>query len=806
LTLRAKAFIAAVISCGFAVLADGLLHSSWPTPGRFICYLLVAGLASGFKVALPGINGTMSVNLVVILISVVELSPSETLLVGCVAALVQTWWHKKQINPVHFAFNTAQIAIAIELCYLVFDRSTAWLGEQVPLRLMVTAIVYFLGNTLPVAAIVGLTEHRLFHKTWAECYFWSFPNYLVGAAVAWIITLSNSRLGWQASVLMIPVVYLMYRSYRLYMGKLEDEKSHVEQMAALHLRTIEALALAIDAKDHTTHQHLQRVRVFAVEIGKEMELSPPELEALRAAALLHDIGKLAVPEHIINKPGRLTAEEFEKMKIHPIVGGEILERVNFPYPVVPIVRAHHEKWDGSGYPDGLKGEQIPKGARILAAVDCLDALSSDRQYRKAMPMDAAMEQIVSEAGKQFDPQVVEILRRAYLDLERLAKSESASADAFRLLNQIKVPTNGAAPAAGFEKGHSRESSEVGFLASIVSARYEAQALLEFSIDLGRSLSLDETLSVVAARLRKLVPYDAIAIYLSREGTLIPEFVTGDDYRLFSSLAIPMGAGLSGWVAVNRKPIVNGNPSVEFGYLNDRQKTSSMLSALAVPLLAGDDQVLGVLALYKQDPDAFSNDHLRILLAVIEKIGASIENAGKYQAVSDSATTDFLTGLPNARSLFLQLDAEIARCKRERTGMGLIVCDLDGFKHVNDEFGHLAGNQVLEAFAIKLRMACREYDYVSRMGGDEFVVIAPGLKQESVNETCARIRAVAASACKLVCGDAAMSASVGVAFYPDDTDDSAELLVEADKRMYAMKKERHRAGSFLTMPVQTLMMQ
>jgi len=436
----------------------------------------------------------------------------------------------------------------------------------------------------------------------------------------------------------------------------------------------------------------------------------------------------------------------------------------------------------------------------------LDALSSDRQYRKAMPLDAAMEQIASEAGKQFDPQVVEILRRNYVDLERLAKSGSASAGAFKLSNQIKVPTNGAAPAAGLEKEHSRESSEVGFLASIVSARYEAQALLEFSIALGRSLSLDETLSVVAARLRKLVPYDAIAIYLLQDGKLMPEFVTGDDYRMFSSLAIPIGEGLSGWVAQNRKPIMNGNPSVEPGYLNDPHRASSMSSALAVPLVGGDDQVLGVLALYKLEPDAFSIDHLRILLAIIEKIGASIENAAKYQAASDSATTDYLTGLPNARSLFLQLDAEVARCRRERSRLGLIVCDLDGFKQINDEFGHLAGNQVLEAFAIRLKLACREYDYVSRMGGDEFVVIAPGLKQESVKDTCARICAVAASACKQVCVGVAMSASVGVAFYPDDTDDSAQLLVEADKRMYAMKKDSHHAGSFLAMPVQTALMQ
>jgi len=806
MTAQAKAFIALVISSGVAVLGAEFLHSSWPDWARFICYVLAVIFASGFKVALPGINGTMSVNLIVVLISVIELSPAETLVLGCVAAVVQTWWHKKRVEPIHVFFNVAQIAISIELCYVVFNRSAGLLGQEVPLRLMATAITYFLANTIPVAAVVSLTENRSFSHTWAECYFWSFPNYLVGAAVAWLITRLNHRLGWQASALVIPVIYVMYRSYRLYLGKLEDEKKHVEQMAALHLRTIEALALAIDAKDHTTHEHLQRVRVFAVEIGKEMGLGNSELEALRAAALLHDIGKLAVPEHIINKPGRLSPEEFEKMKIHPSVGGDILERVNFPYPVVPIVRAHHEKWDGTGYPNGLKGEQIPIGARILAAVDCLDALSSDRQYRRAMPLDAAMEVIAGEAGKQFDPRVVEILQRNYADLERMAKSGPTSADALKLSQEIKIITNHAAPAVGFEKAQKRSSSEGDFLASIVAARYEGQALLEFSIDLGRSLSLDETLSVVAARLRKLVPYDAIAIYLSRDGKLIPEFVTGDDYRIFSSLEIPIGEGLSGWVAQNRKPIVNGNPSVEPGYLNDPQKASSMSSALAVPLVGADDQVLGVLALYKLEADAFSNDHLRILLAIIEKIGASIENAVKYQAASDSATTDYLTGLPNARSLFRQLDAEIGRCKRDRRGLAIIVCDLDGFKQINDQFGHLVGNQVLEAVAMKLKLACREYDYVSRMGGDEFVVIAPGLNRDGVEEICTRIHNVASKGALEICGGVELSVSVGVAFYPDDTDDAAQLLVEADKRMYVRKKDHQRAGSFLAMPVQTLLTQ
>ena len=241
---------------------------------------------------------------------------------------------------------------------------------------------------------------------------------MVGAAVAGLVNFLNRHIGWQSSLLVLPPIYLMYRSYRLYLGKLETEKRHAEQVSSLHLRTIEALALAIEAKDQTTGEHLQRVRVYAMELAKELGLSEDETEALRAASVLHDIGKLAVPEHIISKPGKLTPEEFEKMKIHPMVGAEILEQVDFPYPVVPIVRAHHEKWDGSGYPNGLAGEAIPIGARILAAVDCLDALASDRQYRKALPLDEAMAKVVADAGKSFDPQVVAILQRRYIELEK----------------------------------------------------------------------------------------------------------------------------------------------------------------------------------------------------------------------------------------------------------------------------------------------------------------------------------------------------------------------------------------------------
>ena len=314
-------------------------------------------------------------------------------------------------------------------------------------------------------------------------------------------------------------------------------------------------------------------------------------------------------------------------------------------------------------------------------------------------------------------------------------------------------------------------------------------LFELSQTLGNSLSLDETLSVLSVRLKRLVPYDSLAIYIRKEKHLVPEFVTGENFRLFSTLQIPIGEGLSGWVAANRMPIVNGNPSVEPGYDSDEEKFSQLRSALAVPL-EGLNGVMGVLALYRADKDAFNKDHLRVLLAISSKLALSVENALKYQLAENSATTDYLTGLPNARSLFLHLDRELARCKRLNTPLTILVCDLDGFKQINDRFGHLEGNKVLRIMARGLSEACREYDYVARMGGDEFVVVVPGMTPEHMDAKVKQFQHIAESAGIQVCGDNLLSLSVGQAHYPQDGIDAEQLLAEADRRMYLAKREHY----------------
>jgi diguanylate cyclase (GGDEF)-like protein/putative nucleotidyltransferase with HDIG domain len=790
----AHRFQIVTIAVGAAVLAEAAVHWSSADLVKYALFLAAALVMAGSRINLSG-YGAFSAGFVVVLFGVSDLSASETVLLAAVNAAVAAIVRRKHGPlPFNVLFQVAVTSAAAATAVRAYQ--SAWLLEDThPLvRLAGATLAMFVVNTGPRALFVAMDEGRRFIRTWHETSFWSLPYYLGAAALAHGMALASSVAGWQTVLLSGPVMYLIYRSYRLYLHRLEAEKRHAEEMASLHLRTIEALALAIDAKDHTTHEHLRRVQVYAEEMANALGLDNRERQALQAAALLHDIGKLAVPEHIISKPGRLTPEEFEKMKIHPIVGAEILERVRFPYPVAPIVRAHHEKWDGTGYPNGLRGEQIPIGARILAAVDCLDALASDRQYRRALPLDEAMKVVAAESGKAFDPRIVEILAANYVQWEQKAQRYHPARQA-KLSKDVKVEL-GAAPAAGFEAAAGRERAAgeeepMDFLTMIAAARAEVQTLFEISQDLGSSLSLDETLSVLNVRLRRIIPHHALAIWLRRGDFIEPVYVNGEDYRLFSSLRIPLGQGLSGWVAENGKPIVNGNPSVEPGYLNDPTQCSMLRSAVAVPL-EGPAGIVGVIALYHMERDAFTRDHLRILSGISTRIAVAVDNALKFHQVESSATTDYVTSLPNARSLFLQLDTELARARRNNQPMTVMVLDMDGLKSINDRFGHLEGNRILGAVAAGLKSSCREYDYVARMGGDEFVMLIPGVKLTSASPRLDHIRNVVAQAGSGLMLERPLSISIGVAVFPDDGSDAEKLLSEADRRMYQEKRARKEA--------------
>ncbi|HLX42470.1 MAG TPA: HD domain-containing phosphohydrolase [Bryobacteraceae bacterium] len=626
------AYISLVITAGTAILGFSLFDWHTQDWARYLAYCAIALVASGMKVKLPSVMGTMSMNFLFVLIGIAELSLPETLVMGCLGMLVQcVYFARTRLKAVQVSFSVASMACSIAASYSVCHTPLVK-ALDAPMMLLLGASTFFVTNTFSIAVVIAVTESKNAWTVWREAYFWTFPNYLVGAGVAWTIHETSQHFGWQASLLMLPILYVIYRSHRQYVDRLQAEKNraeeariHAEEVAALHRRTIKTLALAIEAKDQTTSDHLARVEVYAIEVGKELGMSNSELDALRASALLHDIGKLAVPEYIISKPGKLTPDEFEKMKTHTVVGGEILEQVRFPYDVAPIVRSHHEKWDGSGYPDGLSGERIPLGARILSAVDCLDALASDRQYRRALPLNEAIQIIRDEAGKSFDARVVEVLSRRYVELEKMA-SVVAKAEKAKLSTDLKIE-RGAAPAAGFE-AHKASQDLVNFQKSITETESRSRVLNELTQSLEACKDRAEVFETAREALRGLIPYELMALY-AREGEhLIPEYLDGEDYRLFASLEIPLGMGLSGWVAENGKSIINGNPSVEPGYLNDPTKFSLLRSALAVPLESGGG-VTAVLSLYARESNAFTKEHLQLLTSFGARLASALDANARF---------------------------------------------------------------------------------------------------------------------------------------------------------------------------------
>jgi putative nucleotidyltransferase with HDIG domain len=451
LPVKARVLVHVTVWTGCALLVSSAAGLQFGDPLHLAGYLLLAVVASGLKLKLPGIDSSFSFISVFMMVAVLELTLPEATVATCAGTLVQCYWHSnRRPKPIQVMFSAASMTIAVSAAWVTYHLlSRGILAHNLPMKLLVTGVTLFVINTVPVAAIISATEDKPTREVWTVNYRWCLPYYLVGAAIAGILNLCYREIGWHTWLLVVPVVYAIHEACRIHLNQADAEKKFLQNLSELHLRTIETLALAIEAKDITTHDHLRRVRTYAVGLGKKLGLGNDELEALQAAAILHDVGKLAVPEYIISKPGKLAPEEFEKMKIHPVVGAEIVERVQFPFPVAPIVRAHHEKWDGTGYPFGLKGEEIPLGARILTTVDCFDALTSDRQYRRALPPEKAIEMLKSDAGKAFDPTVVELFSNCYPELEQAVHSQQAEEK--RLSTGIKI-ANGKAPDAGLETG------------------------------------------------------------------------------------------------------------------------------------------------------------------------------------------------------------------------------------------------------------------------------------------------------------------------------------------------------------------
>ncbi len=798
LPLPARIYVCAIIAIGAVLFA-----AFFPTPSHFvgnpllfITLLLLSSVTSVFKVNLPLArrSSTMSVSYAVDFASLLLLGPNETMIVAAASAFSQCTFRIKERNPIHRTlFSMACLVVTVQAAGFVYHLLGGSHGVITSVKTMTpllgAASAYFVFNTLTVATAIALSMRQPLLKVWHENFLWSAPSYYVGAAaaalVAWLMSLQNQ---WFLPLLPFAmfIVYSTYKGYKVYLGRVEDERRHTQEMADLHLATIEALALAIDAKDQTSQLHIRRVQLYAAALARGLGMSENEIQGVKTAALLHDIGKLAVPEHILSKPGPLTPEEFQKIRAHPKVGADIVSSVPFPYPVAPLILSHHERWDGKGYPAGLKGEEIPLGARILSVVDYFDALMAERPYHKAMTADAAVGLLQQEAGKGLDPQVVTLFTQL---LPRLQEEALQLDQSMRRAAPEEQVAQGA-PATGLAP----ELSKKNVFEDIALAHREIYALYEIAQAMGTSLGVSDTMALISAKLTNLVPFACAALFLFDEETetLRCRFATGTDADLIQQVAVHSGEGLTGWVARNRRPLVNARPSADLEAAGLSHMTTTLQSALVCPLMF-NERFIGTLSVYHTDAAFYRDDHRRLLDRVSEQAAAVINNSMLFEQTQEDSLTDPLTGLPNTRFLFMHLTRELARAERLKSEVSLMVMDLDSFKEINDNHGHHVGDRALCEVARVLRAAIRPYDICVRYAGDEFIVVLSGCgadeaehKRQELQKSIDDVYFEARPGKRLQLG-----ISVGAAVFPQDGESYEALLATADSRMYQDKSGRKR---------------
>ncbi len=523
---------------------------------------------------------------------------------------------------------------------------------------------------------------------------------------------------------------------------------------------VEALAGAIDAKHDPSGKRLQRRRAWATALAEAIGLPAADIEALRTAALLLDIGQLAVPDHILSKPGPLSVEEFHKIRIHPQVSADLIADLPLPGSVAAFVRSHHERWDGKGYPEGLAKEAIPVGGRVLAVVDNYDALVSDRPYRDRLTREAAIAVLREEEGKSLDPMLVERF--------------------ITLLPSIE--------------GSTRETTADSTLVSIVSARREDVALFEISQAITAGLGVEGTAQLLAQKLRRIIPYSSAVLYLhdASTRTFTPTFTEGVEADLLAGVSVDADAGMFGKSLREQRAVANGLPQS----WNDTPAAGTRLrSSIVCPLYGDQHELVGALAIYHVAPDCYTQDECRLIEMVARQAGPVVNQALQLARAREEALTDPLTGLPNTRFLWMHLTQELARAARQASRLALLLVDVDDFKSVNDSQGHPVGDLALRELAAVLRQAVRPYDVCARYGGDEFVVMLPECGREEAEERLRDLQSRIASHVVRLPDDRTftLAVSIGAAVFPRDGDSSEALLAAADARMY-QDKQRWRENS------------
>jgi diguanylate cyclase (GGDEF)-like protein/putative nucleotidyltransferase with HDIG domain len=623
---------------------------------------------------------------------------------------------------------------------------------------------------------------------------------LILATVVTLFVFTVPRLSDLSPVAISPVIEVLFIFLALFCLMMKLAHDRIQQKVTekqdehdIKLRAIESLSRAVFARDQIEYDHLRRVQNYAMGLARFCKMSVEETEALRAASLLFDVGKLAVPDYILHKPDKLTPAEYEKMKIHTVVGEEIVNSIGFPWPVAPIVRHHHERWDGAGYPDRLRGEQIPIGARIIALVTSYDAMTNGRPWQQRRTHEEAIESLINNSDSQFDPQLVSKFIHYLAETEQQALAEQSVASIESNVSTLKITTSG-------EQNVSRNNI---YLERIRAANREFNVLYRMAQNMAGSLELPTTLGIIHEQLRSLVFFDTCVIYLMNPNgkSATAAFTSGFGEHIFAQHEIRCGSGITGWVLEYREHFYNSDPSPEFQVMeslleSDRDLVEQLRNHYVFPLIK-DQEMLGAVALYSRTADRYSTDHIHLIEMATPLVSEAVNNAICYARREADALTDELTGLANSRAMKLVGEKMMANCRRNRRPLTVLMMDLDRFKQVNDNHGHRMGSQMLSELGPIISHKLRNADFLARYGGDEFFAILPDTTREQAQIVIRRIME-GVSAHQMFTTDGqtvSVGISIGAAEFMLDGETLEELIVKADLEMYSFKS-RHRLENIL----------
>jgi putative nucleotidyltransferase with HDIG domain len=615
---RARAFIATVVAAGLFVVAQSIydvaqrpLLSDWlPLAGLTI-------LTGSFSIKVPSISARFSVSEAFVIAAVILFGPAVATLIVVLDSLVVTSWIRKgPRSSIRAVFNMTAGACSLWLSAQLFEwlRPLVLTGpplEQLAIPVLLLALSYFAINSSLVAIAISYETSGRAITIWRNNFAWLSLNYLGGASVAILLVTYTQHIDLTALSVIVPLLVIIYLTFRTSLERLNDAHSHLAQVNDLYLSTIETLAMAVDAKDQITHGHIRRVQVYAVELAKRLGVTDAhQIRAIEAAALLHDVGKLAVPEHILNKPGKLSTAEFDVIKRHADIGADLLSSIRFPYPVVPIVRHHHEHWDGTGYPSRIGGTDIPIGARILSVVDCFDALNSDRPYRPQLNTEEAFEILRQRKGTMYDPWVVDTFIRVHPEIAELANTAGQQARTL-LVSRAAV----------------REES---LQADDLQSRVAERAALSITEDrLNHARSVEDAFAVLDKFIRDTTPADGCALFQhsAEEDVLICSNATAGEYTKLRGYVIHPGERVSGWVWANKRTISDANAAHELIEFPDL-KHGRFQTAMSTPVALDFDCPAGVLTAYALTPQAFSANHVYAFEQVAARLAALMARLGR----------------------------------------------------------------------------------------------------------------------------------------------------------------------------------